>query len=163
MKRFFVLLLAVVMLLALVSCSKAEPEESKKKLEHHEMVTDAIKLLKEHWQEFYEESEVETDRYFEIKNTRVITLKDNDIEFANIQDIAYIVEFVIYSDYWGSAPYYSNAGLYDEVVVYKDGEMEMGPNIIRQYRNKTYNTDFSDFIASVDDYGDAYNCTRKLQ
>ena len=41
--------------------------------------------------------------------------KDNAVSMFN--NIGYIVKFVLYTDYYGSAPYYSNAGIYDTANV----------------------------------------------
>lgn len=127
---------------------------------HHDLITDAILIMKVHWATLYSSSRVETDRYFEIKNTRVITIKENDIEF--LRDIAYIVEFEIYSDYFGSAPYYTDIGTHDTVVVYKNGTMEASSNLIQRFRAIYYNNDFSEFIESIDDYHGEYNCIETL-
>ena len=73
-----------------------------------------------------------------------------------------IIDFVIYSNWYGSAPYYENVGIYNNVVVYKDGDMEVQSNQICHYRQRTYETDYSDFIKSIDDYHDKYNWTGTL-
>ena len=159
MKRVYGLLLAAVLLLLCVSCSaNAEgPTE-----EHDAVITEAVEELKDCWEDLYKESKGKTDGYFEIKNTRVITVKENDIEIFD--DVAYIVEFDLYTDYRGSAPYYEAVGIYDTVVVYKSGEMEtVSSNLFRVYRSNTYQTDFSNIIQDIADYHGHYNCTEKLK
>ena len=100
------------------------------------------------------------DRYFEIKNTRVLTIKENDSEqFSNI---AYIIEFEIYTDIMGTAPYYYDWNYNDTVVVYQDGTMEVKTNPLIVYRSTTYSNDFSPFIEKIDDYQQQYNCTKTL-
>lgn len=164
MKRVFALLLATVITLFCSSCSAKETSanaEKKPTEKHDAVITKAIEELKDYWEDLYEESKVENDGYFEIKNTRIITIKDNDTELFD--NIKYIIEFELYTDYMGSAPYYEDVGVYNTVVVYEIGKMDVESNLIRAYRNKTYQTDYSGFIKSVDDYHGYYNCVKKLK
>ena len=110
---------------------------------------------------WYKEDDIETDGYFEIKNTRVITIKENEIEL--FKDVDYIIEYELYTDYMGSAPYYENCGVKNNVVVYKNGTMDVTNSLIRMYRSKTYQTDYSGFIEAIDDYQGQYNCIEKLK
>lgn len=115
------------------------------------------------WKQLYRDSPVETDGHFEIKNTRVLFIKD-DTDVEEFQDIAYIVEFDLYTDYMGSAPYYMNVGVYDSVSVLKDGTTVVNQlRPIQQYRSITYSYDFSNIIESITDYGDQYNVTKTLE
>lgn len=164
MKRFLAILLTLLLIFSLAACDK-EPERETEtpKTKHRTMIKEAVEELKDHWKEVYDEECPEgTDRYFEIKNTRVVTLKANDIEQLDLKDIAYIVEFEIYADYFGSAPYYANPYMYNNVVVYKAGNMEVTSTVIHHYRSRTYETDYSDFIKSIDDYHDKYNWSGTL-
>ena len=43
------------------------------------------------------------------------------------------------------------------------GIMDVASNLIRMYRNKTYQTDYSDFIEAIDDYHGQYNYAEKLK
>ena len=153
MKKFFSLLLVICLVFSLSSCGNDNSQK--------ELVDDAIKELKSTWENIYDNSKIKTDGYFAIKNTRVISIKENNTE--EFENIDYIVEFVLYTDYSGSAPYYKNVGIYDTVVVYKDGTMEVQRNLINLYRSKYFSNDFSDFIKSIDDYGDKYNCIEDLK
>ena len=158
MRRF----VAILALLAVVFCFTACGKQEKKNLKHHKMVTAATAQLKKHWkQEYQDENKADTDGYFEITNVRVITIKENDIKL--FQDVAYIVEYELYTDYYGSAPYYDNYVVDDTVVVYKNGTMDVSQNLIWKYRNTAYQTDFSVFIEDIDDYGGQYNCIEKLK
>ena len=114
-----------------------------------------------YWEDEYDRFSIEEDRHFEIKNTRIITIKNNDIE--QFENVKYLVEFVLYTNYMGSAPYYEDFCVYDTVVVYNDGEMEVQTNPIDRYRGRTYETDFSNFIKDIDDYCGYYNCVKKLK
>ena len=164
MKRFIAILILIAIVFCFAACGKQDKESSaanRENLKHHEIVTEATAQLKKYWQQTYKEYDVETDGYFEIKNVRVITIKDNDIEL--FQDVAYIIEYELYTDYMGSAPYYENCGVYNNVVVNKNGTMDVKNSLIRIYRNKTYQTDYSSFIAAIDDYNSQYNCIEKLK
>lgn len=164
MKRLFALLLAVGVVLLCASCSAKETSADTEKeptKKHDAVITKAIKELKDCWEDEYKETQIEMDGYFEIKNTRIITIKPNDIEiFDNVQ---YIVEFELFTDYLGSAPYHENCGRFDNVIVYEDGTMEVSHGLIDQYRSRTYQSDFSDFIQDIDDYQGYYNCIETLK
>ena len=148
-----------------VACGKQEKEQpvaDTENLKHHEIVTKATAQLKAYWREKYKETQFDnTDGYFEIKNTRVITIKDNEIEL--FQDVVYIIEYDLYTDYMGSAPYYENCGIDDTVVVYKDGTMDVSRNLVRIYRSAYFQTEYSAFIETIDDYHGQYNCIEKLK
>ncbi len=129
----------------------------------NDMVVEAVDLLQRHWKETYDEMQIETDGYFEIKNTRVVDIKDNDVD--EFQNVDYIIEFELYTDMYGSAPYYQDVNAYDTVVVYKDdGSMKVSSgNLFRLYSGKTYVFDYSNIIESIKDYGGEYNCVKRLK
>ena len=155
MKRISVLLLVLILSFGLSACSSNK----------NDMISKAVNELKNHWKETYEEMydriNIETDRYFEIKNTRVISIKENDTDV--FKDIDYIIEFVLYTDRYGSAPYYPNVGMYDNVVVFKDGSMEVQSTVMQSYIAHYYIDDLPDIIKSIDDYSDKYNCVENLK
>lgn len=129
---------------------------------HKAIINDAIEELKSEWERIYDDSVADTDGYFEIKNTRLIEIGNNDTE--ELKDIDYLVEFVLYTDYLGSAPYYSSVGLSDTVIVYKDGTMTVpSKNSLRAYSQRHYSYDYSDIIKDIFDYGSKYNCTEYLK
>ena len=164
MKKCTAIIAVIILVLCFTACGKQDTESAgtnKEIPKHHEIVTEATLQLMEYWKQSYKESGVETDGYFEIKNTRVITIKENEIEL--FKDVAYIIEYELYTDYMGCAPYYENFGANDNVVVYKNGTMDVVSNLIQAYRNITYQTDYSDFIEAIDDYHGQYNCTEKLK
>lgn len=118
-------------------------------------VADAITAITEQWNNEYTENNIE-DKYLKIVNTRIINIKENNTEA--FKDIDYIVEFVLFSNYFGAAPYYQNVGIYDSVVVYRDGSKEVPQrNRIDVYRAKSYSSDFSAFIKSIEDFNEEYN------
>ncbi len=165
MKRIIAILTLIAVVFCFTACGKQDKKPSatnKENLKHHEIVTEATEQLKKYWKKEYQDTKYDnTDGYFEIKNTRVITIKDNDIEL--FQDVAYIIEYELYTDYMGSAPYYENCGVYNNVVVYENGTMDVKNNLIRMYRNTTYQTDYSGFIEAIGDYQGQYNCIEKLK
>ena len=164
MKKWIAVLALVVITLNIAACGKQEAEAAgtnKDIPKHHEIVTEATSQLKDYWSQFYKEQDIETDGYFEIKNTRVITIKENEIDLFS--DVTHIIEYELYTDYMGTAPYYENCGVNNNVVVYKNGTMDVVSNLIRIYRNKTYQTDYSNFIETIDDYHGQYNCAEKLK
>lgn len=154
MKKTVLLLLivlSIVLSFALTSCIS----------DKNDMIVEATVYLEKYWKDIYEYDGI-GDGYFEIKNTRVIYMKENATE--QFKDVRCVIEFELYTDFFGSSPYYSNASLYNNVIVYdKDGSMEVASNVINQYRNKTFVTDFSDFIESIVDYRDEYNYTKNLK
>ncbi len=152
MKKSSIVLLVVLSMLfslSLTSCSSNK----------NPMVGKATAELKMHWKNQYKESNI-GDGYFEIKNTRVVHIKENDIEM--FENVKYIIEYEIYTDYYDSAPYYSNAGIHNNVVVYDDGSMSVETRYIQRYCNAFYNYDVSGFVDKVVDYNDEYNCVNKL-
>ena len=150
MKRLVAFLLLIIFSLSLASCGGSSA-----------MVKDAIDELEEHWEDFYDEHpKYAGDGYFEIKNTRVVYIKENDIPM--LEDVKCIIEFELYTDYYGSAPYYTNVHMYDNVVVYNDGSMDVQSHIMQSYLSMYFSNDFSDIIESVKDYEDKYNCVKNL-
>ena len=127
----------------------------------------ATSALQEKWTEVYNESP-DTDGYLEIIHTRVMEIDpdENDSFFWQLENgmnIRYIVEFTLLSDYYGSAPYYHNAGVYDTVLIYEDGSALVGGNFFGMYKSLTYNSDYSGFLTAIYDYGDNYNRTFDLK
>lgn len=161
MRRIWALTMVLCLLLCMTACGKDSTVEQAGGSEHHAMITKAVAAVKDHWRSLYETDGPGTDGHFEIKNTRVITVKKNEIKL--FQNVAYIIEFVIYTDWFGSAPYYENVGRDDTVVVYRDGTMQVKDNQIRAYRSTTYQMDYSGFISKIDDYREQYNCVQKLR
>ena len=120
-----------------------------------ERVDTAISILEEGWANLIADGYA-AGNYLEIRSTRVVEILPNDNRY--LSDIDYIVEFILYSDLYGSAPYYSNAGIYDSVLFYRDGSVDvLRINPIRAYSNTSYNYDYSDFLGEIYDFGAAYN------
>lgn len=158
MKRFLTAILAVMFcVVALTACSDGATKD--------ERVDKAITALKEYWTGYYAEmSESENDRtngdwYLEIKNTRLVEL--GEVEKDTLKDVEYVVEFMIYTNYYGFAPYYPSLDIRNCVLIYKDGNIEAGtvagiPQYIAQYYEAPP-------IDAVHDYGTQYNAVYHLE
>ncbi len=164
MKKVFLPLILIISLMFSLCLTSCDSEKA--------LVEDAIEILEEHWEESYEEdlgiSWSEPDGHFEIKNTRVIKIKDNikedDKAYQYFGDVEYVIEFVLFTDYLASAPYYKDYGLSNSVLVYEDGDLEVSPhNLFDLYKNYTYSFDYSEIIDEIVDYGDKFNCVKKLK
>lgn len=143
------------------SYKKTTEKPTEKPTKYHDIIIDAIEEVKDCWRQHYDEPEYKSDGYFESKNTRLITIKDNEIE--QFHDVSCIIEFELFTDYYGSSPYYENININDNVIVYKNGTMDVANSPIQMYRAMTFISDFSGFIESIDDYQDQYNCVEKLK
>ena len=137
--------------------------------EHDDMIEEAIELLEECWADKYDEIEKDrdVDRHFEIKNTRVITLKKN--EYEELQDVEYIVDFALYVGWYELDEYYVDARAYSNtiggaVAVYRDGDMEVVSNrlVLDVMTDLMAIEPPENPVKKIDDYGDAYNCDKTL-
>lgn len=128
-------------------------------------VTTAKQAVVQEWETIYADSLARgqsTDGYMEIKDTRVIEIAPNSNEYFS--NISAVVEFVLYTDYFGSTPYYSNAHRADSVVFYTDGSYEVcDKNPFELYFAQTYSSDYSDLIAGIHDLKSGFNETYDLR
>ena len=171
MKKYlkpFILLLSLTVLLILSGCGSTKTETQKVK-GNDKRVLDAIEIISAHWSEAYEESSLNIeDKYLEIINTRIINIKNNiDTDETHGKDsyfkgVDYIVEFDLISNYFDSAPYYSNVMQNNSVVVYKDGTAKVSNNLFNIYRSITYSNDFSPIIESIEDLHGEYDQVLEL-
>lgn len=169
MKKIFLILLSFALVFSLTACNLAflhkvvdgvmenKPEDDAME----ELAEAAIELLKLEWKDIYSSDFLESDCYFEIKNTRVIEINETNDKI--LKNVDYIVEFVLYTDYFGSAPYYCSTGLSDSVVVYDDGTMEVSRSNVLQIYRTAYYANLSDVVKTVYDLGDMYNCVEYLE
>jgi len=156
--RLFVLIFTVVLLLTSCKQSSAPSED--------ERILNAIDVLSEYWSNEYNELNERSqdkykDKYLEIVNTRIINIKDeidSSKEAEFFQNIDYIVEFELVSNYYNTSPYYFNAGINNCVVVLKDGTMSLeGHSPLNSFRAAAYETDFSSFTESIEDFHGEYD------
>ncbi len=161
MKKLITLILSILIILSLVSCANnaADNEINDPISSYDKIVNESIDALKSEWKNIYKE--YDRDGYFEIKNTRVIEIKDNDISL--FKDVKYVVEFILFTDYYGSAPYYSEAVVSNVALVYKNGEIEITRDPFRLYSSATYSYNYSDIIENIVDCGSRYNLKENLK
>ena len=151
-KKISIFLLVFIMIFSFTGCAKRG---------HKKMIKQAIEEVKHTWQHTYSYLNNENDGHFEIKNTRVITIKESDIK--QFKDVSYVIEFEIYSDYFATAPYYYSLDKHDQVIVYKDGKMEVPTKDVFKNSTMQNKENISKVIESIDDYGDKYNCIETIE
>ena len=161
MKKLINLFLSIILMINFVSCSSfVSNEEIKEPINAYDsVIKEAIDALKDEWKNHYEEHN--GDGYFEIKNTRVIVIKDNDNKYFD--NIKYIIEFVLFTDYYGTSPYYSEAHILNSVIYYESGEIKPINNYLRLYSSKTFDYDYSKIIEIIVDCGSKYNVKETLK
>ena len=76
-------------------------------------------------------------------------------------DVAYIVEFSILADYFGTEPYYFHPGTENTVVLYRSGEIAIR-DPFRLYAGRTYSWDFTGIIDDVIDFRGDFNGVWRL-
>ena len=162
MKKFLIVFIAIIMVLASVNLLACSPSNNGNK-EYNEIMNKSISVLKEGWEDIYTQRPIDArENKIKIVNSRIIELNDTHtiIEF---EDIDKIIEFAVYSDYYGTqGKYYINVGMYDTILVYKDGTMGFeGHSPIRQYFSRYYDTSLP-FISRVVEFGSSYNQTINL-
>lgn len=161
MKKMLCCMLLVVFL---APCAFAEADYD---------VNAAIDALKACWRdEAYGFGPEGSDGYLEIKNTRLVIIADEPkAGDENAQahadelfgDVDCIVEFMLYSDMMGLAPYYQQAGNWTCVVIYEDGSMEVPmEHPFDAYRSRTYSLDLSGIVADAIDLNQAHNAVFRL-
>jgi len=121
-----------------------------------------IAALKEAWAQEYAEFG-NNDGYLQILHSRAIHICDDagdvsEFAFSAFGDIDVVYEFILMENYFGTAPYYSSSGMLSNVVLYKDGTLEVARRpVFHDYRARTYTIDFSGIIESIEDFGTDYN------
>lgn len=149
--------LSILLLWGATGCEKKNP--------HEDMIQKARNMVMDAWAaeyaaESYTDGSIITDGTVQIKNTRVIVLKDHEDKFSDyLENMSYIIEFTIFADYYGTAPYYTEIPIHNNVIVYKNGAMEVRDNILRAIFGVRYAFP-TDHMAQVLDYGGEYNVTK---
>ena len=161
MKRIVAMIVCALMLFSLVGCQNDGGSSKNKK--YDKIINKAIDLVMEAWTEEYEKNNFDGDGTVQITNTRLVVIQESDGKHAEyFKDIAYIVEFVIFSDYYGTAPYYVDVGINNCVIVYKDGTMKATTNWIKAVFGVTFSYP-TDHMDKVIDCGSEYNTTKKCK
>ena len=134
------------------------------------LIETAINALKSTWLEKAYNVSISDHGYLEIVHARITYIKEHtDREWAQqnasdlFSDVYCIVEFVLLSDYYGSAPYYMDVNLYNNVVISRDGTVSVKQvSPFKIYSGRTYSYDYSDLIESIHDFGSEYNAVFHL-
>jgi len=167
-KIFIVLLICCLACSGNVFAGENEKTDSEDNAFYTEMVNKAIEVLAEAWNETYSNGNYTTEEYrVDIRNTRIICIKDvlEETEEKYFGNVEYIIEFMIFDDTFSAggypsgynAGYYSYSGVDDNVVVYRDGQMECKTQAITRYRSQTFKYDYSTFIEQIIDLHDQFN------
>ena len=132
----------------------------------------AIEMVTAEWKEIYrgypemgdEIKIVYTQVYHIASNSRGMDEAQKEIFDEYLSGVDAIVSFTILSDYLGSNVdgYLSDIGMYQDVVFYRDGRVEVASAFMKSIGNRTYNFDYSAYIRNVVDCGNQYNRTIKL-
>lgn len=154
-KRVILLILCVAMLLSFTGCGKKNPHDAR--------MQTARELVLQAWAKVYRDLPTETDGTVQIQSARLIILQDCDDKHSKyLENVAYIAEFTVFTDYYGTAPYYVNAGMLDCVVFYKDGSAEVTRlNLLKSIQSSTFAFPTA-HIREVIDFGSTYNITTKV-
>lgn len=154
MKKVILLMIMVILIFSIVGCRKKPGND------YDSEIGTALNVVKEAWIKYY--SNFDMEPYLEIKNTRIIFIKDNAVdEYDKFAEYDYIVEFILFTNIFGSSPYYMEVT--ESVVVYKDGRTELQrENPLKVYRSIMYKTNYSDIIKAVVDLGSEYNQVLEL-
>lgn len=145
---------------------KARLEAEIARVQEDEIIHQAIKTLKDYWRtEVYNGMRSTSENgYLAIRYTRVVYIQEEPEVPENnmLQNMICFVEFVVMSDYMGSAPYYEHVGQNECVGFYRDGTFSVMPNPIVWYRSRSFNTDYSDIILSISERNAEFNCEFEL-
>ena len=182
MRLLFYIMLALSISLTTTSATLSSPNAAQQQSkiatlaeplpDEAETVAQAVEALKNRWLDVYSrEGSPSQHGYLHIANTHISYIRESfatrDLSGVNgasaFQDVYCVVEFMMLSDYLGSAPYYTYTAMYETALVYRDGTVEIsGISPFKLYSTRTYSYDYSDIIEAVRDCGDAYNATYYL-
>ncbi len=161
MKKISLLLCLLFIMYSLCGCSTANEDVSS-------VADNKRGTVVEEWQDEYIKKAIESlkthqkklltsddDQYLEIKNTRLITIKDDANDpYGIFDDVECVVEFMLLTNYYGVSPYYFYTT--DSYAVYKNGTVK-AHDAFSWYRQTNDSTDFSKFIGEIYDLDDYYN------
>ena len=156
-KRILCCLLAILMLFSLSACKAGKKDADSNRISNQDLnyVNKAIDVINTEWESVYSKinKSVHTDNMIEITNARIIHIKNNNSDY--FKDVDVVVEFDLFTDYYGGAPYYFNVQQNDTVVFYKDGSNQVN-DIFKNYLLKTGENDYSDIIEYRVECGDTF-------
>ena len=133
-----------------------------------QLCENAIDLMKQTWRD--EVFRDDSDGYFEVAHTRVIYLyteSDDDKTTAFLKEyfvnengspMTAYVECTLYTDYFSSAPYYSDVLRSHCVAFYEDGTAVcLVKSPIEIFRTRTFETKYDSIIKEIVDLDGKYN------
>ncbi len=149
MKKLLIIITICALMLGATSCATLNFKDNDK-------IKTAISCLEETWAENNDKMNG-TISEARIIHTRIMWISENDNE--HLSNIECIVEFEIYSDYYGcNNGYVQNVGVDDVVVFYTDGTYETESrspfDTIIAY---TFSLSATDLIEKTNDYGTRFN------
>lgn len=164
MKRFLSLFLVLLLSCSfLAACQQNDPSSDDMENEinisqtEREKIEKAIDLLVDEWEVIAVEDEC-NNGYLEIKNTRIVKPDSNDLaNTLGVNNIEYIVEFVIFTDFYGAAPYYYETQHQNNVIFYSDGTGAVATNAVQMYSSLTYDYALDKCSFSVLDCNSTFN------
>lgn len=135
--------------------------EAQLQLTDETMMQSALETILDHWKnEIYATPFMgDSNGYLEILTAQITYIKK---EFATqkeyvssadalFENVYCVIDFIMLSDYYASAPYYSDAGIDNCVVIYLDGTMIVNRQpLFNQYRTRSFNNDFTSIIERVE-------------
>lgn len=162
MKRYLIFAICFGLTLSLFTVSAIAEDPTAQLCEN------AINLMKETWRnEIFTE---DSDGYFEVAHTRVIHLytnSDDDRTKAYLQEyftnedhspMTAYVECTLYTDYFNSAPYYTDVMRNHCVAFYEDGtSVCLTKSPIEIFRALTFETKYNSIIKEIVDLDGDYN------
>ena len=159
MRRLFVIVCLLLVMVLLVPSAWAQEIASDL---YAASIEKALDLIEETWKEM--DLKVADAPYVDIKNTRIIKIKETPVNTQNenqpveeLEGVDYIIEFMMITNYYGDS-YPCNSSTYDTVIVYRDGSMEVQKmNLLYAVRAKYYMTDYSGAIEEIIDLADSYD------
>jgi len=162
MKRYLVFVLCFGLALSLFAAPVLAEDTTAQLCEK------AIELMKETWRN--EVFTDDSDGYFEVAHTRVIYLyteSDDDKTRAYLQEyfvnendspMTAYVECTLYTDFFSSAPYYTDVMRSHCVAFYEDGtSVCLAKSPIEIFRTRTFETKYDSIIKEIVDLDGAYN------
>lgn len=168
---FLAILILIFVTLSAFGCGKAanvgegyakakESEDSP----YDEEIKASMELLKQAWLEDYKENSYDrSSPSVVIKDTRIIKVKDSPVDVQtkkaveHLEGVDYVIEYILFSNYLGD-DYPFHVGINENVIVYRDGRMEVSKmSIIKQVIQGYSMTDCSGVIEEIIDLDDAYN------
>lgn len=168
MRKLFTLLLALA--LALVCCpAGAESAEAAAPWGTPEEAALAARdMLLEAWKAEYADPRMpHRSGDLDIRSTRVFAIAEHPEVFmpdgspmkaASMFDgMAYVVEFVVLTDYYGTGYPIITTGYNDHVILYRNGSGKVGTSPIRQYFGRTYSYDLDGIVTEITDLGGQLN------